>query len=84
MLRSPAIAVPDSLTGQLRYIRERWGFVAAAYLDRLVISLDVLSEEERAHWLRFHRGAGDGRRAGEAPGLAGLELEPERFSLDKE
>ncbi|MDQ3871354.1 MAG: alpha-amylase, partial [Chloroflexota bacterium] len=25
MLRSPAVAVPDSLAGQLRYIRERWG-----------------------------------------------------------
>ncbi len=84
MLRSPAIAVPDSLTGQLRYIRERWGLLVGGYLDRLVIGLDVLSEEERAHWLRFHGGAGDGRRAGEAPGLAGLELEPERFSMDRD
>ncbi|MDO9349631.1 MAG: alpha-amylase, partial [Deltaproteobacteria bacterium] len=27
MLRSPAIAVPHSLSGQLEYIRERWGFL---------------------------------------------------------
>jgi len=84
MLRSPAVAAPDSLPGQLRYIRERWGLLLERFLDRLVVSLDVLSEEERARWLRFHGGAGDGRRAGEAPGLAGLEFEPERFSLDRD
>ena len=84
MLRSPALAAPDSLPGQLRYIRERWGLLLERFLDRLVVSLDVLSEEERAHWLRFHAGAGDGRGAGEAPGLAGLEFEPERFSLDRD
>ncbi len=27
MLRSPAVASPDSLAGQLRYIRERWGLL---------------------------------------------------------
>ncbi len=84
MLRSPALAEPTSLPGQLRYIRERWGLLLERFLDRLVVSLDVLSEEERARWWRFHRGAGDGRGAGEAPGLAGLELEPERFSLDRD
>jgi len=84
MLRSPALAVPDSLPGQLRYIRERWGLLLERFLDRLVVSLDVLAEEERARWLRFHGGAGDGRGVGEAPGLAGLESEPERFSLDRD
>ncbi|HEX9045341.1 MAG TPA: alpha-amylase family glycosyl hydrolase [Candidatus Limnocylindrales bacterium] len=84
MLRAPAVASPDSLPGQLRFIRERWGLLLGRYLDRLVISLDVLAEEERAHWLRFH-GAGDGRQPGQRPGLGlggGGELEPERFSQD--
>jgi hypothetical protein len=39
MLRSPAIAVPHSLEGQLEYIRQRWGLILGKYLYRLLSSL---------------------------------------------
>ena len=46
MLRSPAIAVPDSLKGQLDYIRSRWGDLLGHYLLKLLGSLNMISEEE--------------------------------------
>jgi glycosidase len=84
MLRSPALAAPDSLAGQLAYIRERWAGLLGAYLDRLLVSLDVLREEEVARWRRFHPSAGDGGGASSGVSFAGLEEEPERFSADSD
>ncbi len=89
MLRAPALAEPGSLAGQLRWIRDRWGAFLAAYLgdrfaallDRLVAGLDVVAEEERALWMRFHPGTGGG--GGGAPGI-GAPDEPERFSEDRD
>ena len=83
MLRSPAVAAPDSLSGQLRYIRERWGLLLQRYLDRLLVTLGVLAEEERSLALRF--GAGGGA-AGTTPvyEFGDQELEPERFSWDSD
>jgi hypothetical protein len=76
MLRGPALAVPHSLSGQLEYIRERWGHLLGRYLYRLLSSLDLISEEERMMFL------------GPGPSLvydfAGLELELERFSQDRD
>ncbi len=46
-LRSPAIAVPHSLFGQLEYIRERWAELIGNYLYRLLNSLDFIKEEEK-------------------------------------
>ncbi len=82
-LRAPAIASPDSLAGQLRYIRTRWGLVLTPFLDRLVVSLDVLHEEEVALWMRMHPTPGPAAAVG-GPGLGGLENEYERFSQDRE
>ncbi len=78
MLRSPAIAVPYSLTGQLEYIRERWGDLLGRYLYRLLSSLDLIKEEEKLPFMgpgptvipTFDRGA--------------AELEVEAFSPDQE
>ena len=89
MLRAPARAHPTSLAGQLRYVREHWrsllGAELDALLDRLLVTLDVIAEEERGLHLRFggggDGGAGGGGR-GEAPDLTGLDAEPERFSSD--
>ena len=81
MLRAPARHSPTSLAGQLRYIRERWGSMLGDLLDRLLIALDVIAEEERALHLRFGGGGGS---AAEAPSFGGLEAEPERFSSDSE
>jgi glycosidase len=82
-LRAPALAAPDSLAAQLRYIRSRWGLVLTSFLDRLIISLDVLHEEEVALWMRMHPSPGPAA-ATHGPGLGGLENEYERFSQDRE
>ncbi|HON13558.1 MAG TPA: alpha-amylase, partial [Treponema sp.] len=47
LLRSPAVAEPYSLTGQLEYIRKKWGLLIGKYLIRLLTSLDVIKEEEK-------------------------------------
>jgi glycosidase len=87
MLRAPAIAVPDSIHGQLEYIRERWARLLGDLLARLLLSMDVLDEEGRARWQRFNPwpgGAGGGGTPGALAGFGGLEGEPERFSADRE
>ena len=48
MLRSPALAVPQSLAGQLEYIRKHWGSLLGDYLYRLLTSLDLIHEEEKS------------------------------------
>jgi glycosidase len=80
LLREPAIRVPHSLTGQLEYIREKWGAVLGRYLYRLLGGLDLIHEEEKLQFvgpgptrpLEFGVGAG-----------AGAETEPERYSPDR-
>jgi glycosidase len=85
MLRAPGQASPTSLAGQLRYVRDRWASLLGelGLLDRLVASLDILAEEERALELRFGGGVG-GFGELHAPSYAGLDDEPERFSSDSE
>ncbi|MGO9093114.1 MAG: alpha-amylase family glycosyl hydrolase [bacterium] len=79
MLRSPALAVPHSLSGQLKYIREKWGYLLGPYLLRLLSSLDLIKEEEIAEWRRM---AFWGRAPAEVYEFFGMEEEPERFSFD--
>ncbi len=76
MLRAPAINSPHSLTGQLEFIRQRWGAILGKYLFRLLSSLDLIKEEEKAAFL----GPGPAR----VYEFAGMELEPERYSTDKD
>lgn len=47
MLRSPAITVPNSLTGQLEYIREKWGALIGDVLYRLLSAIDLIQEENQ-------------------------------------
>ncbi|HLY66188.1 MAG TPA: alpha-amylase family glycosyl hydrolase, partial [Chloroflexota bacterium] len=87
MLRSPAIAVPDSLRGQLAYIRERWADLLGDLLDRLRLAMDVLAEEERSLWLRMHPLAGPAAGAAAAASVydfRGIEGETEGFTADHE
>ncbi|MCJ7803141.1 MAG: alpha-amylase family glycosyl hydrolase, partial [Desulfobacterales bacterium] len=81
MLRSPALAVPHSLSGQLEYIREKWGYLLGPYLLRLLSSLDLIKEEEIAELRRM---AFWGRAPAEVYEFLGMEEEPERFSHDLE
>src|SRR4030066_2294164 len=76
MLRSPAIHAPHSLTAQLEFIRQRWGAILGKYLYRLLGSLDLIKEEEKATFL----GPGPAR----VYEFAGMEFEPERYSTDKD
>lgn len=78
MLRSPAIAVPHSLSGQLDYIRERWADLLGKYLYRLLSSLDLIREEEKLSFL------GPGPVAIPTYDLSLADLEPENFSADRE
>jgi hypothetical protein len=53
-LRAPSLASPDSLTGQLDYIRERWVPYLGEDIKRILLAIDVLREEDLAIWMRFH------------------------------
>ena len=76
MLHTPAEVVPHSLWGQLEYIRERWGYLLGRHLYRLLRSLDLMREEERMAFL----GPGPAR----VYEFGALELEPERYSPDRD
>lgn len=54
VLQAPMLASPDSLTGQLAYIREHWVESIGKEIDRTLLAADVLREEEVAIWMRFH------------------------------
>jgi len=69
-LRAPMLASPDSLTGQLDYIREHWVAYLGEDLRRVVLAIDVLREEDIAIWMRFNPAAPDWYRHG-APGRGG-------------
>ena len=48
-LRAPILASPDSLAGQVGYIRENWNnLLPPELLEEVLISFDILLEEERA------------------------------------
>jgi glycosidase len=78
MLQSPAITVPHSLPGQLEYIQEHWGYLLGCYLYRLLSSLDMIREEEKAIFL--------GPGPSQVLTFAGPEsmMEYERFSPDRD
>ncbi len=57
-LRAPALASPNSLGGQLAYLREEFHEELAEILTHLLTGLDVLKEEEIAVWAMFHPPAG--------------------------
>jgi glycosidase len=91
LLRAPALASPDSLEGQLAFMRERWASLLGDMLRRMLVALDVLKEEQIAIWMRFHppeRGGmgvtfGDSSAAA-IPHFRDREFEYERFSQDVE
>ncbi|MDR1240187.1 MAG: alpha-amylase [Treponema sp.] len=75
MLRAPALAAPESLLGQLEYMRKHWGLLIARFMSRILISLDVIHEEEKPRFF--------GPGPMEALSYGGLD-EYERFSPDQE
>ncbi len=69
-LRAPMLASPDSLTGQLDFIREHWTQHLGEDLKRVLLAIDVVREEDIAIWMRFNPAAPDQFRHG-APGFGG-------------
>jgi glycosidase len=89
LLRAPQKACPDSLAGQLEFIRKYWAeLLPTEMLSELVSAFDTVSEEERS------RGDGPGppvvlEFSSHTKGKYALfpteeYPEPERFSLDKD
>jgi glycosidase len=74
-LEAPLAAAPDSLQGQLAFIRGAWGHLLGGELDRLLAGLDLLAEEHRPV---FPPGPGPVA----APSYAGLDREYEAYSHD--
>jgi Alpha amylase, catalytic domain len=70
VLRAPFNASPDSLTGQLDFIRANWSKYLGQDLRRVLLAIDVLREEDLAIWMRFHPPGPDRYRHG-APGRGG-------------
>jgi hypothetical protein len=54
LLVAPMQASPDSLAGQLAWIRENWAQFLGDNLQKILLATDVLKEEEVAIWMRFH------------------------------
>ena len=69
-LRAPMLASPDSLTGQLEFIRENWSQYLGDDLRKVLLAIDVLREEEVAIWMRFHP-PGPDRHRHAPPGRGG-------------
>jgi glycosidase len=78
MLRAPVRAAPDSLAGQLEFIRTRWGSLLEDLLLRLLIGLDLLREEEKLRFGPFVPGPPEVYEYGADAG------EREAFSTDTE
>jgi hypothetical protein len=74
-LRAPAIACPDSLLDQLEFMRRHWGLLISKYMARLLMSLDVIKEEDKPVFF--------GPGPSEVLTFAGLD-EYERFSPDQD
>jgi hypothetical protein len=81
-LKAPMLASPDSLSGQLAYMRDNWveylGEKFAETLKKAVIASGIVQDEEIAVWLMFHPSEGGKHRHGdgkwEAAGFEGDEF----------
>ena len=75
LLRTPALKVPHSLSGQLDYIVQRLGYLLGKIIYyRMLSSMDLIKEEEKPVFF----GPGPSR----VVEFTGLEVEPEQFSPD--
>lgn len=50
LLMEPALKYPDSLLEQIEYIKEKWGVYTGDFLLLLLRSLDMIQEENKAHF----------------------------------
>jgi len=84
-LRAPALAAPDSLEAQVRYIAERWGLALdAPLLARLLSTMDVIKEEGLAFIARGPGGAPMTSADLPLPAFGDGAAEVEQFSPDRD
>jgi len=76
LLRAPALASPDSLFGQLEYMRRRWGLLLGKYSGRLLTSLDIINEEDKPSFF--------GPGPTQVLDFSAFENEYEKFTPDQE
>jgi glycosidase len=76
LLRAPALASPDSLAGQLDFMRRKWGLLLGKYMARLLTGLDVIKEEEKPSFF--------GPGPTEAYTYGAQDSEYEQFSPDQD
>ena len=82
-LRAPMKAAPDSLEGQLDFIRKKWGHILPATLtERLLKVQDILHEEYKQRGGFVPGGMVEVLRFGKDQGGADVYPEFERFSPD--
>lgn len=80
LLRSPALASPNSLLGQLEYMKNNWGRFLGNYLLRILKSQDFIREEEKLY-------SAEGAGAAAPPEVYhfdNLEDDREAFSMDRD
>ncbi|MCR4790603.1 MAG: alpha-amylase [Treponemataceae bacterium] len=80
LLKEPVVASPNSLKGQLEYIRKNWGLMLGEWLLRLLAGIDFIQEEDKPGW----NGNFSGPPPMEAYNYDSLNSEYERFSPDQE
>ena len=80
LLKAPMAAAPESLKGQLLYVKEHWSpLLPRDLMVRILLALDLMKEEERFRFL------GPGPTLIPEFGLGmGIHEEPERFSRDRD
>lgn len=71
-LRAPMLASPESLTGQLDFIRTHWTPYLGDDLKRVLLAIDTLREEDLAIWMRFNPPGPDFHRHGPPGGGEGF------------
>ncbi|MCL2472969.1 MAG: alpha-amylase family glycosyl hydrolase [Treponema sp.] len=76
ILRAPALASPDSILGQLDFMRRRWGLLLGRYMGRLLTGFDVIKEEEKPSFF--------GPGPTQVMDFRSYENEYERFTPDQE
>ncbi|HKF23385.1 MAG TPA: alpha-amylase family glycosyl hydrolase [Candidatus Angelobacter sp.] len=91
LLRAPALASPESLEGQLAFMRDKWPSLIGDLVQKMLSAIDILKEEAISIWMRFHPPVarfggpvfGDSSAAA-IPHFGPGDHEYERFSADQD
>jgi len=82
-LRAPMLASPDSLSGQLAYMRDKWsdhlGPEFKEALRRTLLAISTLKEEEIAIWTMFNPPTGHDRHGHHGDGWGAEGFEGDEF-----